>query len=166
MEPGEALSAAAQVAATLAGFAGVVVVFRKESVHDWSAMDKFRLRLLLANSLLPLAFCMVGMLLLSIKPTPVWIWRGARGFAAACLFPFGATMGRRGFARDPLKITGASRFVFYPLFVLGVAATLLQVYNIAVLSVFWAFYAAIVLQLLAATLQFVRIIVLPPEEES
>jgi len=43
MEPGEALSAAAQVAATLAGFAGVVVVFRKESVHASKAIHKLRL---------------------------------------------------------------------------------------------------------------------------
>jgi hypothetical protein len=56
MEPSEALSAAAQIEVALAGFAGVVVVFRRESVHDWSAIDKFRLRLLLTNSILPLAF--------------------------------------------------------------------------------------------------------------
>lgn len=54
MEPGEALSTAAQIAVTLAGFAGVVVVFRRESVHEWSPIDKFRLRLLLANSILSL----------------------------------------------------------------------------------------------------------------
>ena len=54
MEPGEALGIAAQIAVALAGFAGVVVVFRRESVHEWSLLDKLRLRLLLANSILPL----------------------------------------------------------------------------------------------------------------
>lgn len=54
MEPGEALGLAAQVAVTLAGFAGVVVVFRPASVHQWSSLDRFRLRLLLSNSILPL----------------------------------------------------------------------------------------------------------------
>jgi hypothetical protein len=34
MEPGEALSTAAQIAVTLAGFASVVVVFRRESIHE------------------------------------------------------------------------------------------------------------------------------------
>jgi hypothetical protein len=34
MEPGEALSAAAQIAVTVAGFAGVVVVFRRGSVQE------------------------------------------------------------------------------------------------------------------------------------
>ena len=53
MEPGEALGIAAQIAVTLAGFAGVVVVFRREAVHEWSEIDKLRLRFLLANSILP-----------------------------------------------------------------------------------------------------------------
>jgi hypothetical protein len=166
MEAGEALSTAAQIAVTLAGFAGVVVVFRKESVHEWSAMNKFRLRLLLANSLLPLTFCMVGMILLSIKPAPVWIWRGASGFAAACMIPFAAIMMRRGLARTPIKITGSSRLIFYPLSALGTFGTLLEIYNAIKLNVFWAFYAPIIFQILTATVQFVRIILLPSEEES
>jgi hypothetical protein len=49
MQPGEALGTTAQIAVALAGFAGVVVVFR-ESVHDWSTIDKFRLRLILSSS--------------------------------------------------------------------------------------------------------------------
>src|SRR5438309_3645885 len=77
MEPSEALSTAAQIAVALAGFAGVVVVFRRESVHDWSAIDKFRLRLLLTNSILPLALCGIGVLLLTVKPAHAGIWRGA-----------------------------------------------------------------------------------------
>jgi hypothetical protein len=68
MEPGEALSTAAQIAVALAGFAGVVVVFRRESVHEWSTLDKFRLRLLLANSILPLGLCMIALLFLTIEP--------------------------------------------------------------------------------------------------
>src|SRR5947207_3034685 len=65
MEFGEALGIAAQIAITLAGFAGVVVVFRRESIHEWSPADKLRLRLLLTNSILPLVFCMIGILLLN-----------------------------------------------------------------------------------------------------
>jgi drug/metabolite transporter (DMT)-like permease len=75
MEPSEALSTAAQIAGTLAGFAGVVVVFRRESVHEWSPIDKFRLRVLLINSILSVTFCMIGLLLLTIKPAPPGIWR-------------------------------------------------------------------------------------------
>src|SRR5215813_5663942 len=75
MEPGEALGIAAQIAVALAGFAGVVVVFRREAVHEWSGIDKLRLRLLLANSIVPLGLSMLGLLLLSIKPVPLEIWR-------------------------------------------------------------------------------------------
>ncbi len=75
MEPSEALSTAPQNAVALAGFAGVVVVFRRESVHEWSLIDKFRLRLLLTNSILPLSFCMIGLLLLTIRPAPAGTWR-------------------------------------------------------------------------------------------
>ena len=81
MEPGEALSTAAQIAVTLAGFAGVVVVFRRESVHEWSPADRFRLRALLTNSILPLVLCMIGVLLLTITPAPKGIWRWCSGFA-------------------------------------------------------------------------------------
>jgi drug/metabolite transporter (DMT)-like permease len=75
MEPGEAPSTAAQIAVALPGFAGVVVVFRRESVHDWTPIDKFRLRLLPPNSILTLALCVIGLLLLAVKPAPAGIWR-------------------------------------------------------------------------------------------
>ena len=81
MEPSEALGIAAQIAVALAGFAGVVVVFRREAVHEWTGIDKLRLRLLLANSILPLGLCMLGLLLLTIKPAPPGIWRWCSGIA-------------------------------------------------------------------------------------
>jgi len=68
MEPGEALGIAAQIAVALAGFAGVVVVFRREAVHEWSGIDKLRLRLLLANSILPLGLSMLGRCCLPSNP--------------------------------------------------------------------------------------------------
>ena len=60
MEPGETLGIAAQIAVALAGFAGVVVVFGRVPAHEWSPIDKFRLRQLLTNSILPLVLCMIG----------------------------------------------------------------------------------------------------------
>jgi hypothetical protein len=70
MQPSEALGIAAQVAVTLAGFAGIVVVFRPESVHRWSPLDKLRLELLLTNSALPLAEALFGMLVLTFDSPP------------------------------------------------------------------------------------------------
>src|SRR3954469_337993 len=70
MEPSEALGVAAQIGVALAGFAGVVVVFRREAVHEWTGIDKLPLRLLLANSILPLGLSMLGLLLLTVEPMP------------------------------------------------------------------------------------------------
>ena len=127
-------------------------------------MDKLRLRFLLANSLLPLTFCLVGMLLLTIKPTPLWIWRAASGFTLVCLGAFAAMMNRP--SRGAVRFTGPSRFVFYPFLAMGSIVSLFQVYNFAVLNSFWGFYLLVVFQLLTATIQFVRIIILPPEDRS
>src|SRR5207247_10497890 len=89
MEPGEALSTADLIAVALAGFAGVVVAFRSRSLHDLPVPDKYRLWLLLGNALVPLFACLFGMLLLTIKPTPLSIWRWCSGFSFLSAFAFG-----------------------------------------------------------------------------
>jgi Mn2+/Fe2+ NRAMP family transporter len=67
MEPEAALGIASQIAVALAGFAGAVTAFRARSVDEWEAIDKFRLRLLLTNSILPLAYCLFALALLAIS---------------------------------------------------------------------------------------------------
>ena len=57
----------AQIAVAIAGFAGVVAAFRNDSVHDWGPVEKFWLRLLLINSILPLALSMFGLFLLTVS---------------------------------------------------------------------------------------------------
>jgi hypothetical protein len=165
MEPGEALSTAAQIAVALAGFAGVVVVFRRESVHDWSPIDKLRLRLLLMNSVLPLALCMLGLLSLTIKPPPVDIWKWCSGFAFVVFVLFAATsmtIFRRLDLRQLQSYGRATNVVLYLFGILGAAVMLLQLYNVIILGVFWLFFAGIVFQLTAAMFQFMRIILIPP----
>ena len=161
MEPNEALGIAAQVAVTFAGFAGIVVVFLPESVHQWSRTDRFRLRLLLSNSIFPLAYSLFGMVLLTIKPAPDSIWQWCSGFAAIFQVPFAITNFRtpRRFSADEFK--GVTKILFYPLFAIGISTILLQLYNIAVLNRFWPFFVGIFVHLMAAMLQFVRL-VLPP----
>ena len=165
MEPGEALSTAAQIAVALAGFAGVVVVFRRESVHDWTPIDKFRLRLLLMNSILPLALCVIGLLLLTIKPAPAGIWRWCSAFAVVILLPFAITTSRSFRRLDPQQLQSAlaTGFSFYLFGLLGIGAMLLQFFNIAIINAFWPFFTGIVVHLLAAMFQFARIILLPPQ---
>jgi len=164
MEPGEILSTAAQIAVALAGFAGVVVVFRRESVHEWPPIDKFRLRLLLTNSVLPLVLCILGLLLLGIKPVPSGIWRWCSGVAFCVISPWVITaiavFYRSGLYRS--QGTGAN-FMTYLFTTSGVGLILLQLYNTALLGAFWPFFAGIALHLISAILQFARMIVLPPE---
>src|SRR5439155_26670757 len=90
MQPSEALGVAAQVAVTLAGFGGIVVVFRPQSVHQWSPLDRLGLTLLLMNSVVPLVFALFGMLLLCIDPVPVSSGAGAAAprSSPTCFFLF------------------------------------------------------------------------------
>ena len=166
MQPGEALGIAAQIAVALAGFAGVVVVFRRESVHEWSPLDKFRLRLLLMNSVLPLALCMLGLLFLTIKPLPADIWKWCSVFAFVVLVLFAVTsmtIFRRLHLGQLQSYGRATYFVFNLFGILGTAVMLLQLYNAAILGAFWPFFTGIVFQLTAAMFQFMRIILMPPE---
>jgi hypothetical protein len=69
------------------------------------------------------------------------------------------------FRRLGLKqLQGASaNFIFYSFATLGWGAILLQLFNVALLGAFWPFFAGIVLQLVAAMLQFTRMILLSPQ---
>jgi hypothetical protein len=165
MESGEALGIAAQIAVALAGFAGVVVVFRRESVHEWAAADKLRLRLLLGNSILPLCLCLLGLLLLTIKPMPLGIWRWCSGIAFVVSLLFAVTM-TKSFRRldlEQIRRERATGFVFYLFGMLGIAVNLVQLYNAAFLGVFWLFFTGIVFQVITALFQFARMIFLLPE---
>ena len=165
MEPNEALGIAAQVAVALAGFAGVVVVFRPQSLHQWSAVDRFRLRLLLHNSINPLAYALFGMFLLTIKPTPLWIWRECSLFALLFQLPgmIIAFRSSRKLSSDHFK--GPGKILFYSVGVLGGASQVIQIINIVKLNLFWPFFLSILVHLIAAMLQFARMVLLLPEEE-
>lgn len=165
MEPGEALGIAAQIAVALAGFAGVVVVFRREAVHEWSGIDKLRLRFLLVNSILPLVVSMLGLLLLTIRPLPPGIWRWCSGIflVATVVFVTATTKMFRRLNLPNAQRDRVTRFIFFLFGVFGVAAMILQLYNIALLDAFWPFFAGIVYQLVTAMAQFARMILLLPE---
>jgi hypothetical protein len=132
------------MAVALAGFTGVVV-FRRDSVHAWSAIDKASLRLLMTNSILPLALCVIGLLLLTVKPAPAGIWRWCSGAAVVIVLPFAIMTSRtfRGF--DPQQLQGAlaTGFAFYLFAFVGTGAMLLQFFNIAILNAFWPFFTGI-----------------------
>lgn len=165
MDPNAALSTSAQIAIAIAGFAGVVVAVRNQSVHSWGPVEKFWLRLLLVNSILPLAFSMVGLLITAIKPVQPATWRWCSGFAALLLFPYAAMIFRTllRFAPGQLKAAGGGRFPSYALFTLLTLVCLLQLYNVTTLAAFWPYFGATVFMLLGAMYQFVRLILVPQQ---
>jgi hypothetical protein len=162
MQPGEALSTAAQVAVTLAGFAGIVVVFRPESVHRWSAIDKFRLQLLLTNSALPLAEALFGMLLLTVDPPPASIWRWCSGFGFVAQLVTVVIARSRTQRLSRADMQAVNKLLFYGIALLGTAAMALQAINFSVWNRFWPFFSLIFIHLVAALAQFVRMVLLPP----
>jgi hypothetical protein len=163
MEPTAALSASAQIAVAIAGFAGVVAAFRNDPVHDWGQVEKFWLRLLLVNSILPLAFSMVGLFVLSVTHDSPAIWRWCSGLAVLFLLPFEIMIVRTlvGFAPGQLEAAGGTRFTSYALITSLTAVCLLQLFNLAALAAFWPFFGAIVALLLGAMYQFVRLVLSP-----
>ena len=163
MEPSTALTTSAQIAIAIAGFAGVVAVFRTGSVHDWGPVEKFWLRLLLVNSILPLAFSMVGLVLLAITPVPPAIWRWCSGIATFFLLLYASVILKTlvGFAPGQLEAAGGTKLTSYSLLALLAIVCLLQLGNVATLAAFWPFFGAIVALLLGAMYQFVRLVLTP-----
>ncbi|PYL05539.1 MAG: hypothetical protein DME34_11200 [Verrucomicrobia bacterium] len=165
MPPSEALSASAQLAVALAGFAGVVVAFRSRSVHEWTNIDKFRLRILLLNSGMPFALSLIGMMLLTANISPGGIWRYCSGFAFLLIWLAAMSYSKsfRRFSPEELVQAGSSRALFYSAAAIGSAVTLLQLYNAIMLNAFWPFFAAIAVLLMIAMLQFVRLVLISGE---
>jgi len=160
MQPSEALSTSAQVAVTLAGFAGVVVAFRTRSVHEWTNIDKFRLQILLSNSALPFLLSIFAMVLLATPLDERTLWR----LCSIIAFVLTATAGQllsqiyRAFSRAELKASGSRPWIFYSSGLLGIIATVLQIYNVIRLQTFWPFFAMIATWLCLGMVQFVLLV--------
>jgi hypothetical protein len=86
-DPADMLGAAAQVAVTLAGFAGVVVMFGSGALHEWAPVDRFRLRLMLTAASISLAFCLAGLLLLAADLAPATVWSACSAIVVVVLLP-------------------------------------------------------------------------------
>jgi hypothetical protein len=56
-----------------------------------------------------------------------------------------------------------TRLIYYVFGAFGVVATVLQLFNVTLLGVFWPFFAGIVYQLITAMAQFARMILVMPE---
>jgi hypothetical protein len=168
MQASEALSAVAQVAVTLAGFAGVVVAFRRGSVHEWSKLDKFRLQILLSNSALPFIMSIFAMLLAATNLDERTMWRVCSVVAFVLTAGTGQIVSRiyRTFSREEIKASGSRRWIFISSGIIGIAATLLQLYNVIKLQTFWPFFAILATWLWLAMIQFVLLVTARHEPES
>lgn len=162
MQPSDALGIVAQVSVTLAGFAGIVVVFRPQSVHEWSPIDKFRLRLLLTNSALPLGYSLLGILLLAVDPPVPGIWRWCSALAFATQVTTFVMSGNPARKIPPEHFRSINKPVFYGIGALATVALVLQVLNFAVWNRFWAFLAIMFAHLVAAIVQFLRMVFIAP----
>ena len=160
MQPSEALSASAQIAVALAGFAGVVVAFRNRSVHEWSKIDKFRLRILLTNSAIPFMASVIAMVLSSTTLDSARVWQLCSIITFVMIVNVAGIVSR-GYGRfSPAEFAaaGGSRIAFFSSSVVGVAVTLLQLYNAIALKTFWPFFTAVATLLLLAMLQFILLV--------
>jgi hypothetical protein len=133
------LIASAQISVAITGFAGVVAVYRNGSVHNWGDVERFWLRLLLLNSILPLAFSLFGLFftVLALRWSVTWRW--CSGFAAFCLLPYAAMILKNlvRFAPGQLKAAGGGKITSYSLFGLLTLVCLLQLWNVTMLGVFF-----------------------------
>jgi len=164
MQPTEALSTSAQLAITLAGFAGVVVAFRSGAIHEWSKMDKFRLEILLGNSGLPFVLSLLAMVLMTTSVPEQTIWRLCSLTAFIITAAGGQVLSRtyRTFSKEELATSGSKRSVFYTSGALGIGATVFQIYNVISAQTFWPFFAMIATWLCLAMVQFVLLVTAPP----
>jgi hypothetical protein len=100
-----------------------------------------------------------------LSVVPAGIWRWGSGFAFVMFLLFAVTMTNifRRLDLPQIPREPATRFVFYLFGSAGIAAALLQLYNVAFLGTFWPFFTGIVFQIITAMFQFGRIILIPPE---
>lgn len=162
--PSEALGIIVQVAIALAGFTGVVAVFGTNPVHEWSRLNRLRLRLLLSMSSIPVALCLIAIVFLETGLREAIVWRSISAISAFGFASF-SVVAQRAMSRveaSEFDRSGHSRTIFYATGAVGLMSILLLLYNAVVLGDFWPFLAAVVVSMLAALLQFVRLVFLRP----
>lgn len=164
LQPSDALGISAEVAVALTGFTGVVAVFGIGAVHDWNESDRFRLRLLLTSSIMPLGLSLLGLLLMTTTLTEELIWPLCSGVALAVYMATGIRNLRmfRSIGVARMNTMPGSNILFLTSSLIGGALCLFQVYNMIVLRTFWPLFALIVASMLISLVQFVRLLSITP----
>lgn len=160
MEFDKYLIATAQISLAMAGFAGVVAAYRNQSENGWGLVERFWLRLLLFNSILPFVFSVAGIFILVADPIPGSEWRLSSGIAFLFLVTYAVMIVRNLIliGADRLKAAGSRLIVSRALFGILIAVCLLQLWNALFRSAFWPFLTAILALILGAAFQFARLV--------
>ena len=123
----------AEVAVTLAGFSGLVVVFRLPGTRSWSPTELGVLWFLIGNSLIVLFLSLIPIPLALAQCSQDGIWGFCNGLLAVWFFA-GNVIGIRARRRDPTRvsvpiITPALWFTLVVAFAMG-TALLLSAFNV------------------------------------
>jgi hypothetical protein len=97
MDISDALLALAQVAVGLIGFSSVLIALSGEP-RQWSALDKYRITGMLANSISLLLLSLLPFVLSFLGVEDSAVWRSSAGVVALCLF-VGMVVNFRAFRR-------------------------------------------------------------------
>jgi hypothetical protein len=176
MEPDRYLLATAQISLAMAGFAGVVAAYRNQADGGWGEVERFWLRLLLLNSILPFSFSLVGVFILAANLLPGDEWRFLSAVASLCLISYAVMILRNLRTLSPRALAAAGSGLFVSRFLFGIllAVCLLQLWNAAVRAAFWPFFASILALIIGAIFQFARLVLTshrpaasePPKDDS
>jgi len=159
----DALSTLAEVAIAIAGFSGIVSVFGRRSLGQWSAAERTRLLGLLIISFTALLFCVVPFVLLSIPIPESTCWRSLSLLLGVTRLGHIALLLRVNIAerRIPLGEREVS-VVLSAAFVTGdLVAFVALLANAFAWGVVWPYLAAIIWLLTEAAAIFTRLVLVP-----
>jgi hypothetical protein len=110
---------------------------------------------------LPLILSLIGILLLVANIPSSIAWRCGSGLALILMFAMGMWYSRsfRTVPRGQIHDAAGTRVIFYIGGSIGGIIIVLQLYNLIWPGVFWPFFSAIVVWIVAAIVQFIRMVV-------
>jgi hypothetical protein len=161
MDQTQSLIGVAEIAIALAGFSGVVVVFRR-SKDPWLPEDRFRLTMLILISFSTAAFAFLPLVLWEIAGTEHNVWRASSALWSIYmiwLIGWARSVDARLRAEDPAMrervpplLLNVLLYGITPFFVV------LSLANTALWGAFTAYLAVLVWGLAASGIQFARIL--------
>ncbi|MBW2290911.1 MAG: hypothetical protein JRG94_01220 [Deltaproteobacteria bacterium] len=161
MDQTQSLIGVAEVAIALAGFSGVVVVFRR-SEDPWLPEDQFRLTMLIFISFSTAGFAFLPLVLWEIAGTEHNVWRASSAFWSIymiCFIGWARSFHARLRAEDPAMRERLSPLVLnVMLYGISPFFVVLSLANAASWGAFTAYLAVLVFGLATSGIQFARIL--------